>query len=91
MTDKSNQSAAIPVEVRRKIHEWVIGTFSTAVPGVPIDLIEKVTKSALTIYRVEVDITSITTSVQRQTVYLAVNTRSGAAPEIDQDSVVFFD
>jgi hypothetical protein len=90
MPEQSNQAPVIPVEVRNKVREWLVGTYGRDHSGVPLRLIEKVKLDGLTIYRLEVDVTVITTSPRRETVYLAVTARSGAPPQIDQDTVVFF-
>jgi hypothetical protein len=91
MSNGPNQSVAIPVEVRKAIREWVIGTYGLDNPGIPLQLIEKLVRSGQTIYRIEADVKDIVTSSKRTPVFIAVIARSGAAPEIDQDSVVFFD
>jgi hypothetical protein len=91
MTTTPDQSSAIPVEVRKTIDEWITSAYGQKHLGVPIFLIEKVRKSGQTIYRVELDVTLITTSPHRETVYMSVNSRSGVAPEVDKDSVVFFE
>ena len=87
----ANQSQAVPVEVRKAIREWVIGTYGRDIPGVPMYLIKKVVRASQTIYRVEADVKDIVTSSKRRPVYLAVISRAGTTFEIDQDSVVFFD
>jgi hypothetical protein len=91
MNTRSNPSAAIPIEVRQAIREWVIGTYGLDNPGVPLQLIEKVVRAGQTIYRIEADVKDIVASPKRTPVFMAVISRAGAAPEIDQDTVVFFD
>ena len=59
--------------------------------GVPMHVIEVVTLSDETNYRLEIDVTLVTTSPRRQTAIMSVLSRAGAAPRVDQDSVVFFD
>ena len=87
----ANQGASIPVEVRRAVREWVIGTYGLDNPGVPIQLIERVDLEGQTVYRLEADVKDITISPHRMPVYLAVVTRPDAQFEIDLDTVVFFD
>ena len=90
MTQQPDQARVIPVEVRNTVREWLVGTFGRDHSGVPLQLIEKVRLGNVIIYRLELDITVITTSPQRETVFLAVTTEPGVAPAIDPDTVVFF-
>jgi hypothetical protein len=91
MPDTLAQGASIPVEVRKQVREWLLGTYGVDHIGVPLRLIELVVKSGSTIYRLEIDVMVVTSSPRRATVYLEVSIASGSAPVIDPDTVVFFD
>jgi hypothetical protein len=92
MNDKPAQaSAALPIEVRNKIREWLSNTYGRDHPAVPIDLIQVLKQPPRIIYRVEINVSTVTKSGHRDTVYLEVYSEASGSPIIDQEMVVFFD